>query len=76
MSEDKKSRYAKVPLTTFEHVSGEEFPLRELREIPSPASVFSHTAKEGERLDRGYMHRMAAGLGVEDLLSSAFEAAA
>jgi hypothetical protein len=31
---------------------------------------------QGERLDRDYMHRMAAGLGVADLLSRAFEAAA
>jgi hypothetical protein len=31
---------------------------------------------QGERLDRDYVHRMAVGLGVEDLLSSALEAAA
>lgn len=30
---------------------------------------------QGDRLDRGYMRRMAAGLGVADLLSRAFEEA-
>ena len=30
---------------------------------------------QGDRLDRDYMRRMAAGLGVADLLSRAFEEA-
>jgi hypothetical protein len=30
---------------------------------------------QGNRLDRAYMRRMAAGLGVADLLSRAFEEA-
>jgi hypothetical protein len=43
MEIDKKSRYADIPLVKDRHPSGEEYELRELREIPSRPSVFSAT---------------------------------
>jgi hypothetical protein len=51
MEIDKKSRYATTPLVVYKHPSGEEYELRELREIPKRSSVFSMTPIEGDRLD-------------------------
>jgi hypothetical protein len=48
---DKKSRYADVPLVKDRHPSGEEYELRELREIPIRPSVFSATPIQGDRID-------------------------
>ena len=49
---DKKSRYAGTPLTVYEHPSGEQYELRELREIPRPRVVFSYSPRDGERIDQ------------------------
>ena len=51
MTQDKRSRYAKTPLTVVKHPSGESQELRDLREIPPTPAVFSLTAVEGDRLD-------------------------
>ena len=51
MEIDKNSRYAKTPLVVYEHPSGEQYELRQLRDIPRPAAVFSATPVEGDRLD-------------------------
>lgn len=51
MDVDKKSRYAATPLVKVTHPSGEEYELRELREIPPRPSVFTATPIEGDRLD-------------------------
>ena len=51
METDKKSRYAKTPLLKYRHPSGEEYELRELREIPERNSVFAATPIQGDRLD-------------------------
>lgn len=51
MEIDKKSRYAGTPLVVYRHPSGEEYELRELRQIPRRTAVFSATPVEGERLD-------------------------
>ena len=51
MEIDKKSRYAKTSLVKWRHPSGEEYELRELREIPDRTSVFAATPIQGERLD-------------------------
>jgi hypothetical protein len=48
---DKKSRYANLPTVVYRHPSGEEYELRELREIPERDSVFAATPVQGERLD-------------------------
>jgi hypothetical protein len=48
---DKKSRYAATPLVKHTHPSGEEYELRQLREIPSRTSVFAATPVQGDRLD-------------------------
>jgi hypothetical protein len=51
MEIDKKSRYAGVPLVIYQHPTGQEYQLRQLREIPERPAVFSATPVEGERLD-------------------------
>lgn len=51
MEIDKKSRYSKLPLVVYSHPSGEQYELRELREIPKRDTVFSATPVEGDRLD-------------------------
>lgn len=51
MDIDKKSRYATTPLVKHTHPSGEEYELRELREIPARPSVFAFTPVQGDRLD-------------------------
>jgi nucleoid-associated protein YgaU len=51
MEIDKRSRYANLPLVVYAHPSGEQFELRELREIPHRPSVFSATPVAGDRLD-------------------------
>jgi hypothetical protein len=51
MEIDKKSRYASLPLVIYTHPSGEQYELRELRQIPYRQSVFSATPVEGDRLD-------------------------
>jgi hypothetical protein len=51
MDIDKKSRYDSTPLLKLIHPSGEEYELRELREIPVRTSVFAVTAAEDDRLD-------------------------
>jgi hypothetical protein len=51
MEIDKKSRYAITALVKYRHPSGEEYELRELREIPRRSSVFAAVPIQGDRLD-------------------------